>query len=97
MTSTEVLAHFNPDVLLGLACDASGVGIGGVIYPKYEDRSERPIAYASKTLSDAERNYFQIEREALSIIFGVKKLHQLEKRLSVTNLSSENNLCRRFN
>ena len=76
LTSTEVLAHYNPDVPLGLACDASGVGIGAVIYHKYEDGTERPIAYVSKTLSDAERNYSQIEREALSIIFGVKKFHQ---------------------
>jgi len=76
LTSTEVLAHYNPDVPLGLACDASGVGIGAVIYHKYEAGTERPIAYASKTLSDAERKYSQIEREALSIIFRVKKFHQ---------------------
>ena len=41
LTSTEVLALFNPNVPLGLACDASGVGIGAVIYHKYEDGSER--------------------------------------------------------
>ena len=76
LTSTEVLAHFNPDIPLGLACNASGVGIGAVIYHKYNGGSERPIAYASKTLPDAERNYSEIEREALSIIFGVKKFHQ---------------------
>ena len=76
LTSTEVLAHFNPDVLLGLACDASGVGIGAVIYHKYEDGSERPIAYASKTLSDAERNYSQIEREKHSVLSSASKFHQ---------------------
>ena len=51
----EVHAHFNPDVPLGFACDVSGVGIGAVICHKYEDGSERHIAYASKTLSDAEK------------------------------------------
>ena len=34
-----------------------------------------PIAFASRTLSKSERNYFQLEKETLSIVFSCKKFH----------------------
>ena len=41
-----------------------------------DDGKERPIAYISRTLSSAEKHYSQLEKEALAIIFAVKKLHR---------------------
>ena len=40
------------------------------------DGIKTPIAHASKTLTETQKRYSQIEREALAIIFGVKKFHQ---------------------
>ena len=76
LVSAEVLCHYNSTLPLGLACDASVVDIGAVIFHTLSDGSEKPIAYASRTLSKSEGNYSQIEKEALGIIFGLKKFHQ---------------------
>ena len=76
LVSSKILAHYNPLLPLRLAGDASAYGIGAVISHVAEDGAEKPIAFASRTLSKSEQNYSQIEKETLSLIFGVKKFHQ---------------------
>ncbi|GFQ88634.1 hypothetical protein TNCT_250091 [Trichonephila clavata] len=71
--SPKVLVHYDPS--LTLASDASPVGIGCVLSHVYPDGSERPIAYASRNLSGSEKKYSQIDKEALSIVWAVKKFY----------------------
>ena len=59
-----------------MAVDAAVYGIGSVISHILSDGNERPIAFASRTLSSSEKNYCQLEKEAFSLVFGVKKFHQ---------------------
>ena len=76
LVTAPVLAHYNPDLPIKLAADASAYGVGAVLSHMYPDGSERPVAFASRTLSATERNYAQVEKEALSLVFGVRKFHQ---------------------
>ena len=75
LTSSRLLTHFDPELPLTLARDASNYGVGAVLAHTLPDGSEKPIAYASRTLNAAEKNYSQLEKEGLSCIFGVKKFY----------------------
>ncbi|XP_018406502.1 PREDICTED: uncharacterized protein K02A2.6-like [Cyphomyrmex costatus] len=76
LASREILIHYSSDYPLKITCDASPVGLGAVVSHILPDGSDRPIAYASRVLSVAQRNYSQLDREALALVFGVKAFHQ---------------------
>ena len=75
LQADTLLVHYNEDLPLVLACDASPQGIGAVLSHIMPDGAEKPIAYASRTLTKAEKNYSQLEKEGLPVVFGVKKYH----------------------
>ena len=75
LSSDSILVNFDPALPLVLICDASPVGVGSVLCHKFGNGSEKPIAFYSRSLSKAEMNYAQIDREALALVASVKKFH----------------------
>ena len=66
-----MLAYFDPAKELSIQCDASGQGLGAALL-----QEGRPLAYASRALSDTETRYATIEKEMLAIVFSLEKWHQ---------------------
>ena len=73
LIEAPILFHYNPDLPISLAGDASAYGVGAVLSHSMPDGTERPVAFVSRTLSASERNYSQVAKEALSLVFGIKK------------------------
>ncbi|XP_062538719.1 uncharacterized protein K02A2.6-like [Armigeres subalbatus] len=81
LTSPQVLMQYDPTLPLILATDASKTGLGAVLSHRLSNGLERPIAYASTTMSSTEQRYPQIDKEALAIVWAVKKFfHYLYAR-----------------
>lgn len=68
---TPVLVHYDVKKQIRMSVDASKDTVGAVIF-----HDKNPIAYASKSLTQCQENYAQIEKELYAIVFGCKKFHQ---------------------
>ena len=70
IASIAVLAYFDPTKSVTIQCDASMEGLGAVLY-----QDNKPVTVASKTLSNTEQKYSNIEREMFAIVFALTRFH----------------------
>ena len=75
LVAAPVLTHFDSKLPICMAGDASQYEIGAVISHIMPNGTERLIVYASHTLSSSEKQYTQVEKEKLSLIFVVESFH----------------------
>jgi hypothetical protein len=70
LTSTQVMAYFNPDKPTVVYVDASPVGLGAIL-----TQENKVLCYASRALTETEQRYSQTDREMLAVVFGVEHYH----------------------
>lgn len=68
----DTLKYYDVKKPLEIECDASSFGLGVAVF-----QSDGVIGYASRTLTATERNYAQIEKELLAILFACVRFDQL--------------------
>ena len=71
ITASPVLAYFDPEKETRIQVDASKNGLGATLM-----QDGKPVAFPSKSLTETQKAYAQIEKELLAILFGCEKFHE---------------------
>ncbi|KAK2559529.1 Retrovirus-related Pol polyprotein from transposon opus [Acropora cervicornis] len=73
LLSSEVLAHYDPNQPTIISADASSTGLRAVLTHVQENEERRLICYASRSLSETEKRYAVIIKEALAVTWASEK------------------------
>jgi hypothetical protein len=82
VSEAPILRYYDATKRLTIQCDSSQSGLGAALL-----QEGQPIAFASRSLTDTETRYAQIEKELLAIVFACEKFHQYVYGNHVTVLS----------
>src|SRR5436190_4810744 len=92
LTSAPVLACPDFSRRFFLQTDASTSGLGAVLTQFHDDGNERVVAYASRTLNGAERNYSATELECLAVVWGIRRMRSYLEGYSFTVVTDHQSL-----
>ena len=102
LSADTYLSYFDPRATCKLVTDASDYGLGAVLL-QTKGAVNRPIAFASKSLTELEAKYTTTEKECLALVFAVQKFHnylfgkEFEAFVDHKPLESLNNCNKRAN
>ena len=72
VTAAPILQYYDPTVPVTIQCNASEYGLGAALLQK-----NKPVCFASRPLTSTEKNYAQIEKEMLAIVFATHRFDHL--------------------
>lgn len=92
LTTAPVLAHPDFKKRFFIQCDASSYGVGAVLFQKDSEGNERPIAFFSQKLNEAQRNYSVTEKECLAAVLAIKRFRPYVELMPFTVITDHASL-----
>lgn len=84
LTSDLCVAKYHPARNTIVSCDASSFGLGTVLLQEQPSGEQRAVAFASRSLTEAEQRYSQTEKEALAVAWAVHRFDQYVRGMNFT-------------
>jgi hypothetical protein len=75
LAKKPVLSYFDVNQETEIFVDASPVGLGGILVQRDKDNKIKIVAYGSRSLTETEQRYSQLEREALGVVWACEHFH----------------------